>query len=356
VLRHTLKAVLKRGALVAAANWPVVIIQAAADTLFKVLIAMPLIGGIFLVTLVVGAEPGTLISLAWRELMATIITSLIARPAVLVAFLASLSIVILGGSLFVFLVKAGTVGILVRGERAAGPIERTPLHYRALMRASVFSLDAFEESARLHFPRYARLGAMLMAVYVLSAAAYLGAVIGSRAAGGGWAIAALFTGAFVAWITVVNLGYLLMQIVIAAEACTVAAAWRHVGALVRRQRAAVAAVFFVVLAVVVFAYGASLLATTALGLIAFVPLLGLTVWPLQMVAWLFRSLVFQYIGLSSIGAYMRLYGGMNEARAEHAGRPFTGRLGGAQAPPCAASASPQHGAVPDGHISPDSAA
>ena len=35
VLRHTLKSTLKRGALVAAANWPVVIIQAVADSLFK---------------------------------------------------------------------------------------------------------------------------------------------------------------------------------------------------------------------------------------------------------------------------------------------------------------------------------
>ena len=36
-----LKPVLKRGALVAAANWQVTLIQATADSLFKLLIATP---------------------------------------------------------------------------------------------------------------------------------------------------------------------------------------------------------------------------------------------------------------------------------------------------------------------------
>src|SRR5688572_28328271 len=63
----------------------------------------------------------------------------------------------------------------------------------------------------------------------------------------------------------------------------------------------------VVLGIVVFATGASLMATAALGLISFVPLLGLTVLPLQLAAWLFRGLVFQYVALSSIGAYLKLY-------------------------------------------------
>ena len=44
-----LKPVLKRGALVAAANWQVTLIQATADSLFKLLIATPVFGGLFLV-------------------------------------------------------------------------------------------------------------------------------------------------------------------------------------------------------------------------------------------------------------------------------------------------------------------
>ena len=65
-----LKAAVKRGALIAAANWPVTLIQATADSLFKLLLAAPLIGGVFLVALAVGSEPTALISLESRELMA----------------------------------------------------------------------------------------------------------------------------------------------------------------------------------------------------------------------------------------------------------------------------------------------
>lgn len=309
VLRRTLKPTLKRGALVAAANWPVIVVQATADSLFKALIAMPLIGGIFLVALVVGADPGALISLEWRDLATTIIGALMSRPVVLTSFLASLAIVVIGGSLFVFLVKAGTVSILVRGERVAGPIEQPPLHFGTVSRAATFSIESFVEAARALYPRYARLGGILMAVYAMSGAAYLAAVMASRSAGEGWGVAALFTGGFVAWITVVNLLYLLTQIVIAADDCSVSAALTRVTAFLRRERGGVAAVFLVVLGLVVFAQGASLLVTAALGLIGFIPIVGLTVLPLQLLAWVFRALVFQYIGLSSVGAYLNLYRG-----------------------------------------------
>src|SRR6476646_6986493 len=116
-----LKPVLKRGALVALANWPVTLIQATADSIFKLLIATPVIGGLFLVGLVIGEAPEDLLDLEWREMAGTIITSLFSHPVVLTAFLSSLGVVVLGGSLFFFLIKAGSVAVLVRGERDAGP-------------------------------------------------------------------------------------------------------------------------------------------------------------------------------------------------------------------------------------------
>jgi hypothetical protein len=310
-VRHTLKYALKRGALIAAANWPVVIIQEVADSLFKLLVAVPLIGGIFLVALVLGAEPVALMSLGWRDLAATIVASLISRPAVLAAFLAALGIVIIGGSLFVFLIKAGTVAVLVRGDGAAGPVEQPPLHFSTVMTASAFSIETFETGARSLFPRYARLGGLLMTIYLVSGSGYLAAVLASRSAGDSWGITALMTAGFVAWITVLNFLYLLTQIVIAAEDCSVGAAMRRVAQFLRRARTPVVSVFLVVLAIVVFATGASLMATAALGLISFVPLLGLTVLPLQLGAWLFRGLVFQYVGLASVGAYLKLYRAMS---------------------------------------------
>jgi hypothetical protein len=87
-LSHTLKLTLKRGALVAAANWPVAIIQAIADSLFKMLLLAPIVGGIFLVALVVGEDPGALMSLDWREQATTIVTSLLSKPVVLTAWVA----------------------------------------------------------------------------------------------------------------------------------------------------------------------------------------------------------------------------------------------------------------------------
>jgi len=306
-LSSTLKLTLKRGALVAAANWPLTIIQAVADSLFKLLVAAPLFGGIFLVALVVGAEPVTLLSLEWRDLTTTIAASLLSKPMVLLAWVTALGVVIAGGSLFVFLIKGGTVSILVRGERDAGPIEQPPLLPDVVGQAAAFSVDSFIEGANALFPRYARLGLVLMAIYLASGVAFFVIVAAIRSGGEGWGLTALVTAAFVAWITFINLVYLLTQIVIASDGCSVATAISRVSAFIRRERRTIGGVFLIVLALVIFATGASLLATTALGLIAFVPLFGFIFLPLSLLAWMLRAIVFQYIGLSSIGAYLKLY-------------------------------------------------
>ena len=312
-----LKPVLKRGALVAAANWQVTLIQATADSLFKLLMATPLIGGLFLVGLVIGAAPEDLLGLEWREMATTIITSLLSHPVVLAAFLASLAVVVVGGSLFIFLVKAGAVAVLVKGEREASAIEHPPLHFEGVKRASKFSAELYIDSARSLFPRYARLGFMLMGVYVVSGSSYLGAAYESGIRGDiGGLLTFVMTVGFVAWITIVNLVYLLMQIVIAAEDCSVAKAWRHVIAFVRHQRRRVSAVFGVILALVIAATGVSLLATAALGLIAFVPFVGLAALPLQVFAWLVRGVVFQFVVLTGVSTYLRMHFVLQTSRVE----------------------------------------
>jgi hypothetical protein len=307
VLRHTLKPALKRGALIAAANWQVAFVQATADSLFKLLLAAPIIGGIFLVALAVGADPRTLIVLEWRELAATIVSSLLSQPLVLTAFLLAVGVVAVGGSLFVFLIKAGTVAVLVKSDREAGPIEEPPLHVDAVARAGRFSIDFYIEASRSLYPRYARLGFALMVVYLASGAAYLAYLIANRTGAAGWLVTALMTAAFVSWITTVNFLYLLVQIVIAADDSSVAFACRRVVVFLRHERRHVLAVFLLVLALVVLATAASFVAVAALGLVAFVPFFGLAALPLQVAAWLFRAFVFQYIGLASIGAYLSLY-------------------------------------------------
>ncbi len=69
----------------------------------------------------------------------------------------------------------------------------------------------------------------------------------------------------------------------------------------------VAGIFGVVLVLMVLAGAASLLATAGLGLIAFIPLLGATVLPLQFAAWLVRGLMFQFLGFTAFTAYLAQY-------------------------------------------------
>lgn len=302
----TLKTLLERGALVAAANWEVVIIQAVTDSLFKILVAAPMVGGIVLVTLVVGADPGALVVLGWRELLPTLVAALQSRPIVLASFLAAVGVVVVGGALVVFLVKAGSVATLVRAEREAGPIEQPPLRFEAMAGAAVFTIERFVASARTLFPRYARLGLALLAVYLASGILFVAALVTGPAAGG-WTGTALATALLGVWITAVNLVYLLVQIVVATDDCGVAAALRRVATLLRQAHWQVAGVFLIVLAMLVLATGASVLATALLGLIAFVPFVGLAVLPLQLAAWLVRGLVFEYLHLTSVAAYGRVY-------------------------------------------------
>jgi len=109
------------------------------------------------------------------------------------------------------------------------------------------------------------------------------------------------------WITLINFLYLLVQMVIVVQGCSVRAAIRRVAAFLRDEPRLAFGVFGVVLLLVAGATVVSLIATTSLGVIAFVPLAGLAVLPLQMLAWVFRGLVFQYLALSAMGAYLALY-------------------------------------------------
>ena len=297
---------LKRGALVAAANWPVALIQAAADALFKVLIAAPLVGGIILTTLVIGADIDEQAA-DWRVLLTQVVSSLLVHRVVLIAFVLSVTLVVIGGSLFVFLIKGGTMGVLVRGERQAPPVENDPLQFKSLPPAASFSIELFVDSARTLFRRYAHLGFVLMAVYLLSAAAFMAVVLWETAISASVGYTTLVTVAFVLWVTLVNLVYLLIQVVIAADDCSVASAVRRVAIFVRQEKQVLAGIFAVVLTMMALATAASVIAFTGLGLILLIPFVWLAAIPLQLVAFLLRALVFQYIDMTSIAAYLKLY-------------------------------------------------
>jgi len=338
-----LKFTLKRGVLLAAANWQVTLVQAAADSLFKLLLAVPAIGGLSFVGLVVGAEPSGLLALEWREMVTTIVAALLSQPFVLLTFLVALAIVLVGGSLLLFLVKGGTVAVLAEGDRRAGEgVEQAPLHLSTLIRASGFSAEGFLASCERYFPRFARLGAGLMGLYFVSAVVLLVMVTAGRLTGRLLGDAAVLTVIFVAWITVVNLVYLLTQIIIVADDCGVATALRRTARFLREDFRRVATVFGAMMGLELLAMGVSVLAIGALGLIAFVPFFGLAALPVQLLAWLFRSVVFEFLGLTTIGAYLTLY--RRDVTLADAAARVTGDVpatpGAASAPDPASGASP----------------
>lgn len=311
-----LKHSLKRGALVTAANWHVVLVQFVADALFKTLLAVPIVGGVFLVVLLIGGDPSELLSLPIAEILPTMAAALFAQPLALAAFVLALTLVLAGGSLLMFLVKAGTVTVLVAGERGAGAIEHPPLRTAAFHRATQFSLERFTGGAAYHFKRYLVLGIWLMLIYALSTSLSLAVFLVSGQNDDWRLLAAIATMLLVASITVVNFLYLLCQMVVVSDDCRVREAVARVARLLRVELRTTSAIFAATLGLVLLTTAASILATAALGLIAFVPLVGLAALPLQLIAWLVRGVVFQYIGLTALVAYARVYRVMREERPE----------------------------------------
>jgi hypothetical protein len=91
-----IRTVIKRGALVAAANWQVTVIQFVAESTFKMLLSVPVVGGLLLVVLVLGRELPGLFSPDIRESITFVATALSAGPADFVP--AGLRLVALAGS------------------------------------------------------------------------------------------------------------------------------------------------------------------------------------------------------------------------------------------------------------------
>ena len=327
-----LKHLLKRGALLSAANWQTVAIQFVAETTFQVLLAVPIVGAAILVAVLLGGDLGELLQGSLREIFTTIASTLLSEPLALVAFVTAFSVVLLGGSVLMFAVKGGTVAVLVAANGDAGPIEQHPLTIEMLRHTSRFTLQRFTDGCARFLRPYLTLGLLLIVVYVISVGGYLAFITsGYRAAEGralmiGWTfVAAIAAALLVSWMTVVNLLYLLLQIAMAVEGVGLGDGCRATAHFIRSEFRELAGVFFVVVVLVLAATLASALAWSGVGLIAFVPLVGLAVFPLQLAALLVRGVAFEYLGLTALGAYLTLYQAyalrrgelFSRARADH---------------------------------------
>ncbi len=311
-----LKLLLKRGALVAVANWPTIAIQFAAETTFQVLLAVPIIGAAILVAALLGGDLTELLRGGLRDIFTTIAGTLMSEPVALVAFIAAFTIVLLGGSVLTFLVKGGTVDVLVTAEAAAGPIEHEPLTYESVVHeAAYFTLDRFLNGCRRLFRRYLALGIALMVVYAVTGGAYVTFVVyGYRAVAGPLADHRMDVHRRDCRRRARRLDHA-RQLVLSAAANRDGDRGHRPRARGRRGRrgsfapsfASWSSVFGVILVVIVASTFASALAWSGVGLIAFVPLVGLAVFPLQLAALLLRGIVFEFIGLGALAAYAALY-------------------------------------------------
>jgi hypothetical protein len=199
-------------------------------------------------------------------------------------------------------------------HEAAGTFETGPISIDTIEPAACFTLQGFIDGCGRLFRPYVRLGVTLFLVYAVTAGIYVAIVAyGYRAASGVIGVVALTFVAAVAaivlivWITLVNFVYLLMQIAMAADNLGVAEALGAVAGFVRAEFRVLAEVLLIILGLEVGATLVSALAWSGLGLIAFVPLVGLAVVPLQILALIVRGLAFAYIGMTAAGSYLTLY-------------------------------------------------
>ncbi len=311
---------LKRGALIAAANWQVVAIQSVADTTFKLLLLVPVVAGGVIVTILLGRDLREMIGGSLREMLFGIGSTLMARPVALTSYLVGFFLVLIGGVLLMFAVKGGTVTVIAEADRAAGPVERPPLRAAGFRRAMAFSIEAFTGGSARLFRRYLLLGIALAIVYVLSAALCLSIAFGLYRLGGDrplllGSVAALGIVLFVALVTLINVLYLLAQLVAAVDDCGVGAAMRGVARFIRGEFPRLSRVFGFTVLLLLVATLLSVVATWGFYLIAYVPVAGVIVLPLQLAAWLLRNLVFQYVGLTALSAYLSLYRGFAHSGA-----------------------------------------
>jgi hypothetical protein len=315
-----LRAAIKRGFLMVAANWPIILIDFAVESVAKLALILPVVGGALIVTAVAGNDLRTLLAGGLFETADIVVGSLSSAPLALAAFLVALAIVAVGGEAIQFVVKAGTLSILVGADRHAGEIQALPLRTDSLRRARAFRLERLIDAGRHFARRGVVLSLWLGLVYTVVGAFYLG-LVSQWVPGLGtvwmpaWSALVLgATSAAVVAIGVANLFYTLLRVVIVTDDCAIGTAVRRLVQFAIEDARQVIGVFAAIGGIELVAAAVALLATAALAPIAYVPLVGLLVLPLQAAWWLLRALLFEALSLASVAAYQTQYRRFGQSR------------------------------------------
>src|SRR5918995_157641 len=138
-----LKSLLKRGALLAVANWQVVVLQFVSEAVFKLLLVVPVVGAAFLVALLVGGSAVEFARADARQILAVLLAASGEHPAAMIAYAFGLLVIVAGGAVVTFLVKGGTVAVLVQADEQARIPEQGPVRLATIAHAAAFRLDRF---------------------------------------------------------------------------------------------------------------------------------------------------------------------------------------------------------------------
>jgi hypothetical protein len=309
-----LRAALKQGALVTAASWPIVVVEFALWALYELALGVPVVGGAFMVAVLLGFNVDGLLGQGVRETADLIIGSLSAAPVALAGFLAALAVVAAGGLVLIFIVKAGTLAVLVEGERRGADLHRVPVHLATLRRSSAWSLATVYHATQYYGRRAAALAAWLSLAYACIGGLTLAAVAGGfrLAADSAWAgawpvLVMLATSAGVLAVTIANLLFDLTRLIVVTDDCGVGEAFRRMRRFLVADARQIVGIFAVTTLLLGLAATVWILATANVALLGFVPFAGLLVAPVQAAVWIARGLLFQFAGLTTLAAYQTQY-------------------------------------------------
>jgi len=315
-----LRTALLRGALVTLANWPVILIEFSIESLYKLALAVPIVGGALLVTALAGGEARTLLAEGFRAAAGLILSALLEQPIALGSFALALSLVATGGAMLMFVLKGGTLAVLVKGERSVADSAELGWTYERFVRAHVYDLPTLLAGVERFGRRMMKLAFWLSATYGVLAAAYLLVVatayrLGERPElGSVWPVLVAFTtAAVIVVVSAINVIFDLMRVIVVSDDCDLRSAASRLWSFLVEDTRQVVGIFAVVTLLFLLTAAVSLLVAAGLALVAWVPFVGLIVVPLQAAAWVVRGLLFQYMGLSALSAYQTQYRRFREA-------------------------------------------
>jgi len=309
-----LRAALTRGTLLTSANWPIVLIEFTIESLYKLALAVPIVGGAFMVAVLLGEDVGVLFEEGLRSAVELVVQSLHNAPVALASFLLAVGLVAVGGAVLLFGVKAGTLGTLVSGDQQAPDFRRGPVTLNAVRRGGAYDAKSVLATIRHYWARSARLAVALSVAYLLIGLVYIGAlafalrVSESSAWAPLWPLIMLISTSmgFVA-VAAVNLASDLLRVIMLTDDCDLGSAVQRLRRFVIQDARQVLGIFGVIGVFLLLATAASVMTTAGLTLVAWVPIAGLISVPLRAAAWLIQGLLFQFLALTALSAYQTQY-------------------------------------------------